>query len=214
MFIEGLKLEIRCEVKARQLYTLRVVISFARIHDKWLNNDAQRTKIMNRPVTIKPLSSPTTNRTFQPKELTQEELCDRSATGLCWLCNKLWSHNHHCKKGKLLKIDPIEELEREEEGLEHEEENMMVDMQLVDCTTHAPAGYANMQTINVVGFLTQQPITIPNETRSINNFMNSKVAAQLMLQNEDCSRVDVKVADSRILKCDRRCPRVKLLLHD
>ncbi|RWW50970.1 hypothetical protein BHE74_00042719 [Ensete ventricosum] len=122
--------------------------------------------------------------------------------------------NHRCKKWKLLMIDPIKEPEREEEDLEHEEENTMEDLQSADCTTHTLAGYANPQIIKFVGFLKQQPITIPIETRSTNNFMNNKVATQLMLQNEDCSRVDVKVADDRILKCDQRCPRVKLLLQD
>ncbi|RZS05632.1 hypothetical protein BHM03_00036168 [Ensete ventricosum] len=53
----------------RQLYTLSVVISFACIHEERLNNDAQRTKIMNRPATIKPSASPVANRTSQPKEL-------------------------------------------------------------------------------------------------------------------------------------------------
>ncbi|RZR76813.1 hypothetical protein BHM03_00001695 [Ensete ventricosum] len=33
-FIEGLKPEIRCEVKVRQPYTLRAAISFIRIHEK------------------------------------------------------------------------------------------------------------------------------------------------------------------------------------
>ncbi|RWW69314.1 hypothetical protein BHE74_00023095 [Ensete ventricosum] len=77
MFIEGLKSEIRCEVKVRQSYTLRVVISFACIHEERLNNDAQRTKIMNRPATIKPSASPVANRTSQPKELPKNSEKDR-----------------------------------------------------------------------------------------------------------------------------------------
>ncbi|RRT42226.1 hypothetical protein B296_00039088 [Ensete ventricosum] len=80
--IEGLKPEIKCEVKAQQPYTLRAAISFACIHEERLNNNVRRTKIMNRPTTIKPSSSPAANRTFQPNELTQEELCDRFVKGL------------------------------------------------------------------------------------------------------------------------------------
>ncbi|RWW26754.1 hypothetical protein BHE74_00044219 [Ensete ventricosum] len=111
------------------------------------------------------------------------------------------------QKGKLLKI---EEPEQEEEDLEHEE-TMMEDPQPANWTSHAPTDYS--QTMKVVGFLKQQPVTIPSETRSTNNFINNKFVARLMLQNEDCSRFDVKVVDDRILKCDRRCPRVKLLLQ-
>ncbi|RRT42008.1 hypothetical protein B296_00011970 [Ensete ventricosum] len=69
-------------------------------------------------------------------------------------------------------------------------------------------------TMKAEGLLKQQPITILIDTGSTNNFMNSKVAIQMVLPIEDCSRFDVKFVDGRILKCDRRCPRVKLLLQD
>ncbi|RWW55927.1 hypothetical protein BHE74_00037387, partial [Ensete ventricosum] len=36
----------------------------------------------------------------------------------------------------------------------------------------------------------------------------------MALHIEDCSWIDVKVVDDRILKCDRRCPCVKLMLQD
>ncbi|RRT35693.1 hypothetical protein B296_00046717 [Ensete ventricosum] len=68
--------------------------------------------------------------------------------------------------------------------------------------------------MKVGGLLKQQPITVLIDTTSTNNFMNGKVAAQLMLQNEVCNRLDVEVTDGQILKCDKRCPRVKLLRQD
>ncbi|RRT61100.1 hypothetical protein B296_00014850 [Ensete ventricosum] len=49
----------------------------------------------------------------------------RSTKGLCWHCDKPWSYNHHCKKGKLLMIEPIEE--SKEEDLKPEKENMKED---------------------------------------------------------------------------------------
>ncbi|RWW02933.1 hypothetical protein GW17_00033950 [Ensete ventricosum] len=74
-------------------------------------------------------------------------------------------------------IKPIKESKHEEEDLEHEE-NTKEDLQPADCMTHALAGYANPQTMKVEGFLKQQPVTILIESRSTNNFMNSKVVAQ------------------------------------
>ena len=44
-FIEGLKPEIRGEVKARQPYTLMAAISFARHQEEQLNHEARRTRI-------------------------------------------------------------------------------------------------------------------------------------------------------------------------
>ncbi|RRT56656.1 hypothetical protein B296_00008237 [Ensete ventricosum] len=66
----------------------------------------------------RPSAPSTTSRSPQPKKLLREELHDRYAKGLCWHCDKLWSHDHHCKKERLLMIEPIE---HEEGDLEHEE---------------------------------------------------------------------------------------------
>ncbi|RWW51901.1 hypothetical protein BHE74_00041711 [Ensete ventricosum] len=68
--------------------------------------------------------------------------------------------------------------------------------------------------MKVKGLLKQQLITVLIDKSSTNNFLNSKVAAQIALHIEDCSKFDVKVTDDQILNCDQRCPRVKLLLQD
>ncbi|RWW75381.1 hypothetical protein BHE74_00016604 [Ensete ventricosum] len=67
--------------------------------------------------------------------------------------------------------------------------------------------------MKIGGFLKQQPITVLVDIGSTNNFMDSKVAARMTLQNEGCSRFDVKVADGCVLKCDQKCPWVRLVLQ-
>ncbi|RWV84762.1 hypothetical protein BHE74_00034297 [Ensete ventricosum] len=114
-------------------------------------------------------------------------------------------------RGCLLLIEPTEDME---EVQEHKEEVAKEEQQVVDFTTHALVGYANPQTMKVGGLLKQQLITILIDIGSTNNFMNSKVVVWMALPIEDCSKFDVKVIVGRILKCDRRCPRVKLLLQD
>ncbi|RWW72642.1 hypothetical protein BHE74_00019538 [Ensete ventricosum] len=104
-------------------------------------------------------------------------------------------------------IEPSDESKQEEEDLEHEEENTEEDLQPIDCMVHALVGYANPQMIKIGGFLKQEPITVLIDTESSNNFMDNKVAARMTLQIEDYSRFDVKVADGRVLKCGKKCPR-------
>ncbi|RWV82786.1 hypothetical protein GW17_00055681, partial [Ensete ventricosum] len=43
------------------------------------------------------------------------------AKGLCWHYDEPWSHDHYCKKGMLMMIEPIEE--SEDIDLESEKEN-------------------------------------------------------------------------------------------
>ncbi|RRT55388.1 hypothetical protein B296_00048492 [Ensete ventricosum] len=67
--------------------------------------------------------------------------------------------------------------------------------------------------MKIRGFLKQQPITILVNTGSTNNFMDIKVDARMTLQIEDCIKFDVKVADGRFLKCDKKCQQVRLVLQ-
>ncbi|RWW13668.1 hypothetical protein GW17_00022588 [Ensete ventricosum] len=83
--------------------------------------------------------------------------------------------------GRLLLIEPTNEFEQEEEDLEHKEENTREDLQPVDCMVHSLVGYANPQTMKIGGFLKQKPVTVLIDTKSTNNFMDSKVVARSML---------------------------------
>ncbi|RZR89510.1 hypothetical protein BHM03_00017241 [Ensete ventricosum] len=67
--------------------------------------------------------------------------------------------------------------------------------------------------MKIGGFLKHQPVIVLIDTRSTNNFINNKVATQLALQIEDCNGFDVKDADGQILKCNRKCSRVRLVLQ-
>ncbi|RZS28942.1 hypothetical protein BHM03_00062600 [Ensete ventricosum] len=117
-------------------------ISFARLQEERLNQDARRTKATTRPAAHRPSAPSTTSRPSQPKELTREEPRDKSTRGLCRHYDGSWSCDHHYKKGRLLMIEPIEEPEREED-LEPEEENTKEDPQPTNCMTHALADYVN-----------------------------------------------------------------------
>ncbi|RZR76949.1 hypothetical protein BHM03_00001875 [Ensete ventricosum] len=161
-------------------------------------------RITPRPTAYEPPSA--FSHLLLPKKLTREELRDRSTKGLYWHCDELWGRDHRCKKGFLLLIEPLEDVEKEIQ--KYEEEAADEEQQPADFTMHTLTDYANSQMMKVGGLLKQQPITVLIDTTCTNNFMNSKVAAQLMLQNEDCSRLDVEVADGQILKCDERCPQV------
>ncbi|RWW43988.1 hypothetical protein BHE74_00050295 [Ensete ventricosum] len=190
-------------------------ISFARIQEERLNQEARRTRVAPRPAMPRPTAPSTAIRAPTPKKLTRDELLERSAKGLCWHCDEPWSREHRYIKGRLLVIEPVEDEDNEpsEEALEPEEEAMEEESQPADYTVHALADY-NPQTMKVGGLLKQQPITVLTDTGNTNNFLNSKVAACLALQIEGCNKFDVKVANGRILNCDQWCLRVKLLLQD
>ncbi|RWW11295.1 hypothetical protein GW17_00025102 [Ensete ventricosum] len=84
----------------------------------------------------------------------------------------------------MIELAEDEDNETSEEALEPKEEAMEEDSQPTDYAVHALAGYSNPQMMKVGGLPKQKPITILVDTGSINNFLNSKVAARLALQIE------------------------------
>ncbi|RRT68372.1 hypothetical protein B296_00031704 [Ensete ventricosum] len=71
-FIEALKPKIKGEVKARQPQTVTTTISFARVQEEWLSQDAQRMRTALRLMTYEPPFA--SNHSSLPKKLTREEL--------------------------------------------------------------------------------------------------------------------------------------------
>ncbi|RWW44771.1 hypothetical protein BHE74_00049445 [Ensete ventricosum] len=59
---------------------------------------------------------------------------------------------------------------------------MKKEPQPIDYAVHTLAGYSNPQTTKVGGLLKQQPINVLIDTSNTNNFLNSKVAARMVLQ--------------------------------
>ncbi|RWW83660.1 hypothetical protein BHE74_00007829 [Ensete ventricosum] len=191
--------EMRMEDKLRALF-----VEFKL--EKRLNQYARRTKVITRPSAHRLSAPPTTSRPSQSKKLTREELCDSSAKELCWHYDEPWSRDRHCKKGRLLMIEPIEESEHEDTDLESEKDTEE-DPQSIINTIHTLVGYVNPQMMKIRGFLKHQPAIVLIDIGNTNNFMNNKVTTRLMLQIEDYSRFDVKVADGRILKYNRSARR-------
>ncbi|RWV98629.1 hypothetical protein GW17_00038513 [Ensete ventricosum] len=190
-----------------------VVISFTRIQEEKLNIDARRTKIVNKPTTIKPLASPTANRTPQPKRLTREDSKRDRQKGSVGTTTNHGVEITAAKKGMLLMIKPIKDPETKDVDHEPEEEDMEEESQPTISTVHALASYANPQTMKIDGFLKHQPITILIDIGSTNNFMDNKVVARLTLRIEDCNRFDVKVANGRTFSCSHKCSRMKLIMQ-
>ncbi|RRT66818.1 hypothetical protein B296_00037578 [Ensete ventricosum] len=190
-----------------------MAISFARLQEKQLNHEAQRTRVTPQPAISKPSSPSIVIRAPAPKKLTREELWERFVKGLYWHYDESSSLENRCKKGRLLMIEPVEEefIEPSEESLEHKEV-MKEEPQPPNFTVHALTGYSNPQESWRPSQTVVDHCSI--DTGSTNNFLNSKDVARMALHIEGCNKFDVKVIDGQILKYDQRCSRVKLLLQD
>ncbi|RZR77925.1 hypothetical protein BHM03_00003133 [Ensete ventricosum] len=108
-------------------------------------------------------------------------------------------------------IVATEEPKLEDTALEPKENDTL---QSATSTVPTLAGYTNLQKLKIEGFLEQQSVIVLIDAGSAHNSMSSKVAAHLMLQKEDYSGFEVKVANGQILKWSQKYPRVKLILQE
>ncbi|RWV86603.1 hypothetical protein GW17_00051488 [Ensete ventricosum] len=175
----------------------------------------RKTIVAPQPVAPKLSPHSTISQPPQPHKLTREDLHDGSTKGLCGCCDKLSSLEHKCKRETPLMIAPTEEPKLEDTTLEPKEKDTP---QPATCTVPTLADYTNLQNLKIKGFLEQQFVIILIDAGahrwSTHNFMSSNIAAHLMLQKEYYSGIEVKVANSQILKCNQKCPRVKLILQE
>ncbi|RZS20034.1 hypothetical protein BHM03_00052510 [Ensete ventricosum] len=109
-----------------------------------------------------------------------------------------------------LMIVPTKEPKLEDTTLEPKEKDTP---QSATHTIPTLADYTNLQKLKIEGFLEQQSVIIIIDAGSTHNFMSSKVDAHLMLQKEYYNGFEVKVANGQILKCNQKCPQVKLILQ-
>jgi hypothetical protein len=95
-FVEGLRPDIRREVKTYQPRTIVAAFSFARVQEEKLSDKTHRTaRTFSRPAADKDGSSSTPTRKIA--RLTQEELKEKTARGLCWHCDEKWHRGHMFK---------------------------------------------------------------------------------------------------------------------
>ncbi|RRT34553.1 hypothetical protein B296_00051575 [Ensete ventricosum] len=122
-----------------------VAISFARIQEEQLNHEIRRTRVAPRPAMQRPTTPSIAIQAPAPKKLTRDELRERSAKELCWHCDEPWSRKHHCKKGRLLVIEPPKDEDNEisKEALETKEEAVEEESQPANYAVHTLAGYSN-----------------------------------------------------------------------
>ncbi|RRT34184.1 hypothetical protein B296_00041060 [Ensete ventricosum] len=121
------------------------VISFTCIQEERLNHEVRRTRVTPRPAMPRPTAPSTTIQALAQKKLTRDELREQSAKGLFWHYDEPWSRKNHCKKGRLLMIESVENEDNEtsKEAIELKEKAMKEESQPADYAVHALAGYSN-----------------------------------------------------------------------
>jgi len=210
VYLAGLRLDTQMHVKMFQPRIVRDCLRLGRLYEKahpkktfstnWQSKAGVTTGVSKTSRDVDQKGENYGNKvSFKPqntKKLTQQEMSDRRAKGLCYFCDEKFTPEHYLvhKKTQLFSIDVDDEYKDAEEVLYNEEEPQI--------SVNAVSGVAGYRTMRVRGTYGKKPVFILIDSGSTHNFIDSAVAAKLGCAIEYAGLTRVSVADGRKINVD------------
>ncbi|XP_042059320.1 uncharacterized protein LOC121803777 [Salvia splendens] len=222
-FINGLKPHVQRAVRMFMPQTLVHAYALARLQDlstnakevmpynskRFTTTDARSTS-HSTPL----LPTPTIPAVKTRRLLTEEEMAEKRAKGLCYGCDEKFERGHRCvrKQLYLLEIDdgvrdlPID-TEIQEDEL-NEDENPLISIHAINGSPSR-----GFRTMRVTGRVGKKAIHILIDSGSTHNFLDLHLAKKLGLQLTSVTPVMVDVADGNRLECQSMCKGMQWFLR-
>ncbi|XP_060212277.1 uncharacterized protein LOC132639908 [Lycium barbarum] len=202
-FIGGLKPELNIAVKRAEPITLTQAYKSARMEEAYLaavikssfpamsssnvENSSRRFNDQrgqyNKPILPTPnRGGQPTQRGFNRRTLTPEEMNEKRAQGLCFFCNEKYVPGHKCRNLKQLYLLEFEEEDKccEQESPTEEADQAIEKIQeKLDISMHALNGSLGYKTLRVTGYHSKKPLHILVDRRSSHNFIDPSLVEQL-----------------------------------
>lgn len=145
----------------------------------------------------KELTKPKENSQQLREFLSNEEMSERRAKGLCYYCDEKYTPDHHLKhkKTQLFMIN-YEEVELEQQEAENEDSTVdMMDDEIAQISINAVSRSTDYTTMRVRGVHGKRNLYILIDSGSTHNFVDKKIANLLGCTLETAGRARVAVAD-------------------
>ncbi|WVZ01419.1 hypothetical protein V8G54_027488 [Vigna mungo] len=222
-FISGLKPHLRREVTALQPSDLNQAIAFAKLHeDKHSSNPSfNRFPRSSPPPNPPPLTSPKPLPPLLPtplnklpiKRLTETEMQARREKNLCYNCDEQYTRGHRCKSQFLLLVstEPDDDPDTPPDPDPRIIDEPSPESGLI--SLHALSGQWAPRTLRLIGSINGYKVQVLVDSGATHNFIQSRVAHFLQLQNEPTSTpLRVMVGNGDFLPCSTFCPKAQLHL--
>ena len=239
IFVNGLKPELRAEVKSLELGSLAEIKDRALMleerNKEWrgggtgpLEKGLSQHKGPNQPKI-----GPTAGRIWERKEgggsrpnemikgekgsgtgkrLSQEELQERSRRGLCFKCGERWGQDHICKlkNYKLMLVEGSEEEPLEEEEDSAAEGGARLEIRALQISFHSLKGLTSNRSFKVVGEVGGTEVLVLIDTGATSNFISKVMAKELKLPITKTPKYSVEVGTGQQTSSQGVCKEVVL----
>ncbi|XP_042059529.1 uncharacterized protein LOC121804042 [Salvia splendens] len=222
-FINGLKPTVQRAVRMFMPQTLVHAYALARLQDMSVPLKENVTST-NRRFTSSDIRSQNTSTPLFPtptipafksrRLLTEEEMADKRAKGLCYGCDEKFERGHRCvrKQLYLLEIDDsLHTVEIASDSLcddSGEDENPLISIHAINGSSSK-----HFRTMRVTGRVGKKALHILIDSGSTHNFLDLHLAKKLGLTLTAVTPVSVDVADGNRLECNSMCKGLQWFLR-
>ncbi|XP_058752398.1 uncharacterized protein LOC131625563 [Vicia villosa] len=241
-FISGLNVDIKNEMAIQRPTNISQAIGLAKLIEAKLKDS--KPKFSKTYVNPFPKSNPTSlsapyqkgpyntqaltavrtksPSTQQPshlpiKKLSQAQIQERRAQGLCFNCDEKFIPGHKCATGRFLILlcddEVMEPSQLGAEQLEVIEETEPRDTYF-QLSTQALTGHFSPQTLKFRGTIGGLPVMVLVDTGSTHNILQPRIAQHLNLPTTPIPHFSVMVGNGSHLQCEGICNNVKLVLQE
>jgi hypothetical protein len=148
-----------------------------------------------------PSKGPNANQALVPAQrITQAQMKDRRRRGLCYSCDTKWTRGHVCAVPKLFLIEAVQKVEVGEEthaAPAEEDPNEFFLEEFPEISLNALTGTPNPRTMQILGVLRYHQVVILIDFGSIHNFVDTKLAASLVIQPQPQDSIRVQIANGQ-----------------
>ncbi|XP_058784315.1 uncharacterized protein LOC131659094 [Vicia villosa] len=239
-FISGLTNEIQNEMAIHKPSNISQAIGLAKLiesklkdskpkfHKPFVNTFHKPSAPSTNPMTKTPnLSIPQTPSPFKAqtspapsklpiKKLSQTQLQERRAQGLCFNCDEKFFIGHKCSTSRFLILmadeDPTCEPTPMEDSVESEIEQDLNDTYF-QLSPQALTGQFSPQTLKFKGNIGGLSVMVLVDTGSTHNILQPRIAQHLNLTSTPITQFSVMVGNGSHLKCEGICNNVPITLQ-
>ncbi|XP_063935341.1 transposon Tf2-1 polyprotein isoform X1 [Daucus carota subsp. sativus] len=150
--------------------------------------------------------------TGEVKRLTEKELQEKRAKGLCYRCDAKWVLGHRCRK-KELSVLLIEE---EDESVEADEGDAVTDSAaevITEVSLNSVIGLSNPQTMKLKGVIGDYEVIVLIDPGATHNFVSLEVVRAAGLKVDKAGSFAVSLGNGDAVKGEGMCRNVPLKLE-
>lgn len=153
---------------------------------------------------------PISKQLGEVKRLTEKELQEKKAKGLCFRCDDKWSIGHHCRKKELSVLLMGDEEEEETEGSNSE---LLAKEITPELSLNSVIGLSNPKTMKLLGLVGEETVVVMVDPGATHNFLSLQLVEKLKIPVTESGNFGVSLGNGEAIRGSGVCKGVMLHLE-